>query len=99
MHVLNNRFPRLFPILFSLCVLTMSNVALAGAGGTKGNERGSMIMLLLLLPIILGVMAYRAIMKGFAKSAAKSVLRKASSRDNAWNQDKLKQRAKHAFMQ
>jgi hypothetical protein len=99
MHAINSRFPRLFPVLFSLCVLTMSNVALAGAGDTSGNERGSIIMLLLLLPIILGVFAYRTIMKGFAKRAAKSVLRKAGARDNAWNQDKLKQRAKHAFMQ
>lgn len=100
MHALSKRFPRLFPVLFSLFVMVlMSDAALAGAGGTKGNERGSMIMMLLLLPIILGFMAYRTIMKGFAKSAAKSVLRKAASRDNAWNQDKLKQKAKHAFVE
>lgn len=99
MTSLNTRFQRLLPILFSLCILLMSTAAMAGASGTKGEERGSIIMLLLLLPIILGVVAYRAIMKGFAKRAAKSVLRKASSRDHAWNQDKLKQRAKHAFVQ
>jgi hypothetical protein len=99
MYALNARFPRLFPILFALCVLTMSTAAMAGAGGTKGNERQGILMLLLLLPVILGVMAYRGIMKGFAKRAARSVLRKAASRDQAWNQDKLKQRAKHVFLQ
>jgi hypothetical protein len=99
MTSLNTRFQRLLPVLFSLCILLMSTAAMAKAGGGDASERGSMIMLLLLLPVILGAMAYRAIMKTFSKQAAKSVLRKASSRDQAWSQDKLKQRAKHAFVQ
>jgi len=76
-----------------------TSAAFAAAGGTSGDERGSLIMLLLLLPIILGVFAYRSIMRYFAKSAAKSVVRRAAARDSAWSQDQLKRQAQSTFME
>jgi hypothetical protein len=77
----------------------MTSMAYAGAGGTSGSDKSSWIMVLLLLPVILGWMANRAIMKAFARRAAAAVVMQAASRDSAWTQDKLKYRAKQSFVE
>jgi hypothetical protein len=87
------------PLLFVLCVWMISNPAFAGAGGTQGQKKQGFLMILLLLPILLGIFAYRSIMKAFAKSAARAVVRRAAARDSVWNQDQLKRRAQGAFME
>ena len=87
------------PTLFSLLIWAVALPVHAGAGGTSGQDQASWYMILLLLPLLLGFGAYRAILRSFAKKAAGSVVRKAAIRDAAWNQDQLKKTAKRSFVE
>lgn len=89
----------LIPTLMIFFIWLMTSMAYAGAGGTSGSDKSSWIMVLLLLPVILGWMANRAIMKAFARRAASAVVVQAASRDTVWTQDKLKYRAKQVFLE
>lgn len=72
--------------------------ALAGAGGTSGDDT-SFWLLLLLLPLILGYGAYRTVMKWYAKRAANRVLKASAQRDALWETEHLKQHARDTFVQ
>ena len=89
----------LTPTIMTACFWMMTSPAFAGAGGTQGENDKSWIAILLLLPLILGFMVYRSIMKSFARRAAGNVLRSAAHRDIAWDQNLLKQRAQYVFME
>ena len=84
-----------------LCItilLTYPELVFAGAGGTSGkNSDGGIILALLILPIALGIMTFKKLLKNYAQRAAMTVIKSAQKRDKLWNIKYIRTHVKKSF--
>ena len=87
-----------FIYICSLVLLTYPELVYAGAGGTSGKRsEGNIILALLILPIVLGMMTFKKLMKNYAQRAAMKVIKKAQKRDEIWNIKRIRTRVEESF--
>ncbi len=85
--------------LYIILLLTYPELVFAGTGGTIDlSSEGYVILFLLFLPIGLGIMTFKKLLKNYARRAAMKVIRIAQKRDKMWNIKYIRTHTKTVFM-